>query len=143
LDHQPLQCDNGRFQFQFKLTDLVHLEYLAIHGAEDWEKAFPVQGLIELISTAPPTLKQVHLHLKWDLYLRCPGIWPPFVPIAAKCSSLSVTVYVWMHCYGEPAVPSLYSPTSPTLCGGLKPYVEAGCFVVKCGYSIRYIMSLR
>jgi len=80
---------------------------------------------MELISTAAPTLKQVHLHLKWDLYLRCPGIWPPFVPLAAKCSSLSATVYVWIHCFGEPVVLPSYDPNSPAKCVGLKPYLEA------------------
>ena len=143
LNPGPLRSDNGRFRFPFKLTDLVHLEHLTIYGAEDWENAFPVQGLMELISTAAPTLKQVHLHLKWDLYLRCPGIWLPFVPLATKCSSSSVTIHLSMHCHGEPAVLASYDPRSPTKCVGLKPYVEAGCFVVKCGYSLHYLMSLK
>jgi hypothetical protein len=81
LDHGHLQSDNGRFRFPFKLTDLVHLEYLAIYGAEDWENAFPVQGHMELISTAAPSLKQVHLHLKWDLYNRCVLVYGPHLSL--------------------------------------------------------------
>ncbi len=80
------------------LGSLPHLEHLVICGIFKPNTAendtFAISGIMELISTAAPSLKKVSLCLDrydWDRREK----WRPFVPLVARRSSLSVTVYVF------------------------------------------------
>ena len=118
------------YLFPFTLAGLSHLEWLTIYArpsttGPEYDHLSPVPGITELISTAPPSLRRLSLdlYLFWD-----PGtvFWSFFVPLAARCSSLSITVSVSLLIRQGPHNVS----SALAHCAGLKPYVEKGVFVV-------------
>ena len=141
--------DEGITHFPFTLAGLYNLERLTIDarlhsyasnpaiGRSETHHS-PIPAIVELISTASsssPLLKQIFLnfcYIFWGFGILDPGVvWVPFIPLAAKCSSLAMTVNIsprfksreWQ---GEhPA-----DLSSLTDYRGLKPYVEKGVVVV-------------
>ena len=117
-------------KFPVNLAGLPHLEHLIICEPDTAEiSTFPISGIMELISTAAPSLEKISLCLESDLY--DPDEWLPFVPLAAQCSSLSVTVYILMRSpsFTERHVLPWDDFESPAMCAELRPYVERGLFI--------------
>ena len=129
--------------FPFTLADLFHMERLTIFmvcalwpRGDGWDQYSPTPAITELISTAPPTLKQVFLEFTLLLQnLPDPDTaWAPLVPLMEKCSSLSITISVCAKFKIQDERDKYLCPSeifsSLSGCGGLKQYVEKGVFIL-------------
>ena len=140
--------DQNIVRFPFTLAGLCRLERLTIKldkpdvtfptPALDppWSSESPIPAIVELISTAPPRFKQIFIEFRATSF-NIPNpedIWWPFVPLAAKCSSLSITIHVI-----TPFELRKYSPEefcSTIGCRGLIPYMEKGVVIMTPGIQL-------
>jgi len=142
-----VECQDGICPFPFTLAGLLYIEQLTIrmtcvvpqngkmHG---WG---PTPAIMDLISTASPNLKQIFLDFTLSFRIRVfpdpDVIWAPFIPLAEKCSSLSITISVCANFKfmirgggDKYLLPPSEISSSLSGCGGLKPYVEKGVFIL-------------
>jgi hypothetical protein len=133
--------------FPFKLTGLRNLTQLIIdtrshlYGTgESWTLRSPIPAIAELVSTARPTLKEITVKIVFIILsgLNCeqlpdPGaVWFPFIPLAVKCSSATISMYI------SPSfvMPDSLTQFAPCLLSalddykGLTPYVQRGVVVI-------------
>ena len=128
-------------RFPFTLTSLRHLEWLTVEAnstpytitSPSWSCSSPIPAIVELISTASPSFKQIFLKFTYYLFLQTrdpEDLWLPFIPLAAACSSLSITVYLSARVSVYDSKKYAPEKISPAHCGGLIPYIEKGVLVM-------------
>ena len=129
--------------FPFTLAGLCHLERLTVKLDKadvtyHMTRAFsslrsPIPAIVELISTAPPSFKQIFIEFR-PTFSNVPNpgnAWWPFVPLAAKCCSLSITVHIITPFELQKYPPKEFCSTIG--CRGLMPYVEKGVVIMTPG----------
>ena len=131
--------------FPFTLANLRHLTRLTIDtnsrmcysDASRTPLYSPIPAIAELLSTAPPTLKEVSIKFNFTFsglaFEHDPVvIWFPFIPLAARCASASISVYIspsfCIRNSEEKFSPGFF--TSFADYKGLTPYVQSGVVVI-------------
>ena len=137
--------ENG-LHLPFTLANLHHLTQLTIdtnpqlfHSDQtSWILISQIPNIAELIYTARPTLKRVSIMYNFLFFgdFEClpdsSVIWFPFIPLAARCSSASMSLYIspsFCVCDSK----KLYPPNLFSSLGdykGLTPYVQSGVVVI-------------
>ena len=132
----------------FTLSSLSHLKHMAIHALasfydigfyryhcddDSWDHRSPGPTITELVVDS--SLKELFLDLDISFYIResdvplpSPNfIWSSFIPLAAKCSSLGITLFIQAgFTINEKPVSLHVVSSSITDCSTLAPYVEQG-----------------
>jgi hypothetical protein len=105
---------------------------------ESWILDSPVPAIVDILSTMPPTLKQVFIehnfHLLGSGYERSPyPVWSQFIPLASRCSSASISLHISPHFFlrkfGNKIVAGAFL-SSLTDYNVLTPYVQSGAVVI-------------
>ena len=142
-----MECQDGICPFPFTLAGLLYIEQLTIRMTCVLPKNGtmygwgPTPAIMDLISTASPNLKQIFLDFTLSfrngVFPDLDVIWAPLIPLAEKCSSLSITVSVCANFKftiqggrDKYLLPPSEIFSSLSGCGGLKPYVEKGVFIL-------------
>ena len=136
----------------FTLSSLSRLKRMAIHAVasfydttkfyryncnDTWDHRSPCPTITQLVDS--PSLKELFLDLDISFYIRASHvplpspnfIWSSFIPLAAKCSSLGITLSIQagFTINGKP-VPLHIVSSSISNCSDLAPYVEQGVLFI-------------
>ena len=109
---------------------LIRRPFVAYLKAPYWQHYSDVPAITQLIRTAPPSLEELILKIKFNEGQSGPlpnghVIWSPFIPLATECSSLPIKVYLSARFRRMKPQPAVISD-----CKEMTRFVEQGVFIL-------------